>query len=142
MSKQFEEKVLEKLGELDGIKEKVSRIDAIEEKLSEIDIIKEKVSEIDVIKEQVSEIGPIKDKLKNIEEKVENISISVLLIEDEVSNKIPALFDAYSFNYELQKETEKQINSLKQENFNHSVRISNLEIESKHHSKQIKKLIS
>ena len=46
MSKDFEEKVLKKLDELD---EKVSRIDAIEEKISCIDEIKEKVSKIDEI---------------------------------------------------------------------------------------------
>ena len=46
MSKDFEEKVLKKLDELD---EKVSRIDTIEEKISCIDEIKEKVSRIDAI---------------------------------------------------------------------------------------------
>ena len=51
MSKDFEEKVLKKLDELD---EKVSRIDTIEEKISCIDEIKEKVSRIDAIEEKIS----------------------------------------------------------------------------------------
>ena len=91
MSKDFEEKVLKKLDELDEkvsridtieekiscideIKEKVSRIDAIEEKISCIDEIKEKVSRIDAIEEKISCIGEIKEKVSKIDE-IEKIAL-------------------------------------------------------------------
>lgn len=125
MSKDFEEKVLKKLSELD---KKVSRIDVIEEKLSEIDEVKGKVSRIDAIE----------DKLDKLDDKVERINKSVIIIEDKVSNEIPALFDGYASNYDLQKEAEKRITSLEQENFYNSIRISNLEIATKKRSKKIK----
>lgn len=113
MSKDFEEKVLKKLSELD---KKVSRIDAIEEKVSEIDSIKE--------------------KLDNLSDEVETIKRSVIIIEDKVSNEIPALFDGYTSNYDLQEEAEKRITFLEQENFYNSIRISNLEIATEKHSKK------
>ena len=135
MSKDFEEKVLKKLSELD---KKVSRIDVIEEKLSEIDEIKEKVSRIDAIEEKVSRIDAIEDKLDKLDDKVERINKSVIIIEEKVSNEIPGLFDGYTSNYDLQKEAEKRITSLEQENFYNSIRISNLEIATKKRSKKIK----
>ena len=81
MSNDFEEKVLNKLDELDRkvscideIKEKVSRIDAIEEKISCIDEIKEKVSRIDAIEEKISCIDEIKEKISCIDEIKEKVS--------------------------------------------------------------------
>lgn len=133
MSKDFEEKVLKKLSELD---KKVSRIDAIEEKVSRIEAIEEKVSRIDAIEEKVSEIDSIKEKLDNLSDEVETIKRSVIIIEDKVSNEIPALFDGYTSNYDLQKEAEKRITFLEQENFYNSIRISNLEIATEKHSKK------
>ncbi len=64
------------------------------------------------------------------------------MINYKYKYEIPALFDAYSFNYDLQKEDQKKIDSLEQKSFNHSIRISNLEMTTDENSKQIKKLIS
>ena len=125
MSNDIEEKVLNKLDELDR-------------KVSCIDEIKEKVSRIDAIEEKVSRIDAIEDKLDKLDDKVERINKSVIIIEDKVSNEIPALFDGYASNYDLQKEAEKRITSLEQENFYNSIRISNLEIATKKRSKKIK----
>lgn len=123
MSKEFEEKVL---GKLDSIE---TRLDSVETRL-------------DSLEEKVSEIDTIKTRLDSLEEKFDTMNESIILIEHKVSIEIPALFDGYSSNYDLQKEDEKKIDSLKQENFNHSIRIANLEITTDEHSKQIKKLIS
>lgn len=126
MSNEFEEKVLVKL-------------DSLEEKVSEIDTIN---TRLDSLEEKVSKIDTINTRLDLLEEKFETMNESIVLIEHKVSVEIPALFDGYASNYDLQKEDEKKIDSLKQENFNHSIRIANLEITTDEHSKQIKKLIS
>ena len=90
MSNDFEEKVLNKLDELDRkvscideIKEKVSKIDAIEEKISCIDEIKEKVSRIDAIEEKISCINEIKEKVSRIDAMEEKISCM-----DEIKEKV------------------------------------------------------
>ena len=82
-------------------------------------------------------VGNLNKTVDELNKKVEKIDKSVIIIEDKVSNEIPALFDGYSFNYELQKEDQKRINSLEKQIFNHSIRISNLEIAQKRHSKKI-----
>lgn len=130
MSKEFEEKVLEKLDSID------TRLNSLDTRVDSID------TRLNLVEGKVSEIDTIKTKLNSVEQKLETMNESIILIEHKVSIEIPALFDGYSSNYDLQKEDEKKINSLKQENFNHSIRIANLEITTDEHSKQIKKLIS
>ena len=113
MSKDFEEKVLNKLSELDVIKEKVS---IIEEKVSEIDVIKEKVS---IIEEKVSVIDELKREVKlnskkmdNLDNRLERVEKSLVLMENKLNEDLKAIHEGYILNYELRIEDRKRINSL------------------------------
>ena len=122
MSKDFEEKVLKKLDELD---EKVSRIDAIEEKISCIDEIKEKVSRIDAIEEKISCIDEIKEKVSKIDE-IEKIALANGRKIDHLDYRVGRIEDR------------KRIDSLEKQDFDYAARISNLEFAIEKNSEQIK----
>ena len=166
MSNDFEEKVLNKLDELDRkvscideIKEKVSRIDAMEEKISCMDEIKEKVSRIDAIEEKISCIDEIKEKVSKID-KIEKIALangrkidhldyrvgrmegSLILMESKLNNDLKAIHEGHILNTELRIEDRKKIDSLERQDFDYAARISNLELAVEKNSEQIKKLIS
>ena len=57
----------------------------------------------------------------------ESMNRTLILIEDDTSNKIPALFDGYSFQQKHIEEDEKRLDVLEKEVDNHSIRISVLE---------------
>ena len=61
------------------------------------------------------------------DKRFEEMQRTLVIIEDQVTNKIPALFDGYNANHELYKELEKRVDRLEEkENFN-SLKISVLE---------------
>ena len=70
------------------------------------------------------------------------INDSVIIIEDKVNRDLPSLYEIYSLNYGFQKENEVKVDSLEKNVFINSNKISNLEIITDKHSKQLKKLIS
>ena len=119
------------IGRLDRLTETVEGKDGIIERLDRLTETVEGENGIIYV------VGNLNKTVDELNKKVEKIDKSVIIIEDKVSNGIPALFDGYSFNYELQKEDQKRINSLEKQIFNHSIRISNLEIAQKRHSKKI-----
>ena len=136
MSKDFEEKVLKKLDELD---EKVSRIDTIEEKISCIGEIKEKVSKIDEIEKIALENGR---KIDHLDYRVGSIEGSLILMESKLNNDLKAIHEGHILNTELRVEDRKKIDSLERQDFDYAARISNLELAVEKNSEQIKKLIS
>ena len=136
------------IGRLDRLTETVEGKDGIIERLDRLTETMEGengvIERLDRLTETVEGengiiyvVGNLNKTVDELNKKVEKIDKSVIIIEDKVSNEIPALFDGYSFNYELQKEDQKRINSLEKQIFNHSIRISNLEIAQKRHSKKI-----
>ncbi len=132
MSKDFEEKVLKKLDELD---EKVSRIDAIEEKISCIDEIKEKVSKIDEIEKIALANGR---KIDHLDYRVGRIEGSLILMESKLNNDLKAIHEGHMLNTELRIEDRKRIDSLEKQDFDYAARISNLEFAIEKNSEQIK----
>ena len=152
MSKDFEEKVLKKLDELD---ETVSRIDTIEEKISCIDEIKEKVFRIDAVEEKVSCIDEMKEKVSRIDAiekialangrkidhldyRVGRIEGSLILMESKLNNDLKAIHEGHMLNTELRIEDRKRIDSLEKQDFDYAARISNLEFAIEKNSEQIK----
>ena len=126
MSKDFEEKVLNKLSELDVIKEKVS-------------IIEEKVSVIDELKREVKLNSK---KMDNLDNRLERVEKSLVLMENKLNEDLKAIHEGYILNYELRIEDRKRINSLENSSFDYAIRISNLEDIVDENTKQIKKLMS
>lgn len=79
-------------------------------------------------------------RLDNMDKKFDDMNRSILLIEDEVHNKIPALFDAHGFHQDHLEKHDEEIEDLQNKTENHSLRIISLEDESKEHSKQLENL--
>ena len=130
MSKEFEEKVLSTLEEhsiaLKTINEHTKIIEEHSKTLNEH--TKTLNEHTRILNEHSKDLAEIKKYL--------------LVLEDKISNELPALFDGFSMNIEKTSEIEfKQKATDKKVEFN-SIKISNLEKVSKMHDKQLKKLAS
>ena len=112
MSAEFEKHAYQRFEEFDEKFKKIDeRFDKIDERFEKID---ERFEKID-------------DTLEGIQETLEVMKRSIILIEDQVSVKIPALFDGYAMHQQKQEILEKDINSLNRKVENHDIRISILE---------------
>ena len=67
---------------------------------------------------------------------------TMLIIEDAVTNKIPALFDGYSMHQQKQEELEEKVESLEEITQTHSIRIAALETISSNDAKRLSKMSS
>lgn len=75
-------------------------------------------------------------------EDIKSIKRSLVLIEDAVNNKIPALFDAFMVSKQKDEELSTDIKKLEKTSDFHSLKISILEDTSKKHSEQLARLSS
>ena len=151
----------EKVSEIDEIKEKVSVIDDMQKVLDmHTKEFKDMKKVLDVHTKEFKDMKKVQnmhtkeleiieveicnhnDTFKEIKAEMKEIKHSLTIVEDAVTNKIPALFEIYSLNYGLQKENEKELKVVKKQEFENSVKINNLENITKEHSKQLKRLIS
>lgn len=138
MDNEFKQEVRLKFGEFDKRFESIdkrfdsvdARFDALEARMDASD------RKFDNFRNEVRE------KFNQYDEILASLQKSVLIIEDYVTNKIPALFDAYSLNQEQHHSFDEKIDSLENLTSNHSLKISVLEDTSKTHSEQLAKLTS
>ena len=79
------------------------------------------------IKELKDDVKELKDDVKELRQDHENMNRALILIEDDTSNKIPALFDGYSFHQQHIEDNDKRLIVLENEVDEHSIRISALE---------------
>ena len=117
----------EKFEELD------KRLDRVEERLDEHD------KRFD---NHENRLNSIENILNEHTKDIESIKRSLAIIEDAVTNKIPALFDAIQSNMEKHEEFDNRITKLENISDTNSLKISILEDTSKIHSKQLAKLSS
>lgn len=98
MSKEFEEIVLKKLGNLEN-----------------------------EVKGNNQRLGKLEIEVKDTEEVVTDIRQRFIKFDYEINKRIDTLFDANTVNLEKHTSFEKKISSLDNKNLNHDIRISNLE---------------
>ncbi len=107
------------------------RLDALEQQCKKLDVLDEHSKRLDVLEQQHKEcmarFDKIEQKLCEHDEDIKDIKRILLNIEIQVTEKIPALFDAYSANQDKHKVYDEQISSLEVQAFNHDIRISALE---------------
>ena len=131
MSKEFEEKVLSIL------EEKV--LPTLEEHSIALKTINEHTK---IIEEHSKTLNEHTKILNEHSKDLAEIKKYLFILEDKISNELPALFDGFSMNIEKTSEIEfKQKATDKKVEVN-SIKISNLEKVSKMHDKQLKKLAS
>lgn len=75
-------------------------------------------------------------------EDIKSMKKSLAIIEDAVTSKIPALFDAYQANYDKNEEFDNRLSTVENISDTNSLKISILEDTSKVHTKQLAKLLS
>lgn len=79
------------------------------------------------ITDMQKEITGMKKDIKELKEDVDTMNRNIIIIEDDTSNKIPALFDGYSFHQQHIEEHDKRIDTLEIKVDNHSNRLWALE---------------
>ena len=141
MSKEFEEKVLKKLEQLDVLTIKVENLSKeLKEFKTEQRAFNAKQEEFN---EKQLDFNEKQEELnKKILERLSSVEKNVLIIEDRVSNDIPALFYANETRYQKQTQFETNLNSLDKKTENHSIRILALEHTSEKHEEKLKNLVS
>ena len=127
MSKEFEENTT---AAINGLNSKVNNL------TSEVSNLNIKVNKLE------TEVSSINAKIDEHTEQLTEIKRYLILIEDKLSNQIPALFDAYNMNVEIanqikvnQEATDKKVEI-------NSFKISELEKTSKIHDEELKKILA
>ena len=117
----------EKTNKIDMLVEKTNKIDMLVEKTNKIDMLIEKVNMIEKKTDKIDMIDMILERLTALEKDHESMKRILILIEDDTSNKIPALFDGYSFHQQHIEEDERRLDVLENQVDEHSIRLSVLE---------------
>ncbi|MBR6505193.1 MAG: hypothetical protein IKT41_05815 [Clostridia bacterium] len=134
MSKDFEEKVLKKLEQLDTLSEEFKQF---RKEQREFNAKQEKFNA------KQEEFNAKQEELNTkILKRLDIIEKNVVIIEDRVTNEIPALFDADKTRNQKQLQFETTLDSLDQKTEDHAVRILALEYTSEKHEGQLKDLVS
>lgn len=121
MSQEFEEKVIKILGELS------TKMDEVDKKLS---------SKIDAVDKSLT------SKIDAHSVELADIKRYLVIIEDKLSNQIPALFDGYSMNVETTNQIKSRQEATDKKVEINSFKISELEKTSKIHDKELKRILA
>ena len=130
MSKEFEELVLKKLEKLDTLEEKTANTDKVIQEviLPKLDSLEVKITNTDKTLQEIStELKNTQKELRTTQKGLENLTNKFTMFDFEINKRIDTLFDAFTVNREKDLVHEKDIKSLDEKVFNHSIRISNLE---------------
>ncbi len=126
MSKEFEEIVLKKLGNLETeMKDNNKRLGNLEKDLKDtnqnlLDLTKQ-------VKSNTQRLGKVEMEVKDTGEVVQYLNNNFTNFDFEINTKINTLFDSYKVNKEKHDGLDNKMNSIEKETFNHDIRISNLE---------------
>ena len=127
MEKEFMEKVLAKLDKQEEFSQKM--LHKLEKHDKDLEQIFAKLEEHD-------------KKFEEHSKEIRSINNFLIVKEDELFNKIRALFDGYTANLEKNNVLESRQTATEQKVDINSLRISMLEDTSKHHTEQISKLLA
>lgn len=127
MEREFMEKVLAKLDKQEEFSQKM--LHKLEKHDKDLEQISAKLEEHD-------------KKFEEHSKEIRSINNFLIVKEDELFNKIRALFDGYTANLEKNNALESRQTATEQKVDINSLRISMLEDTSKHHTEQISKLLA
>ena len=136
MSKEFEEKVLE---ELNNMNKKMDRMnEQFTNKIDEVD--KRLTGRMDEMNKEFTEkIVEVDNRLTGT---MKEMNKTLVLIEYKMETEFPALYEIYSMNYKKQKENEKEIKSVAKTASKNSIHITHLYETLRDHEEQLRKLSS
>lgn len=135
MSQEFEEIVIERLDRMD---EKFSRIDERFNKIDErFDKMDEKIDNVE------AELGQKIDNVKKeLTDRIDGLSENVAVLEYKVTTGLPAIYEAHTLNYQIQKENERKLDSVVETTNKNSIQIAHLYETVRNHEERLRKLIS
>ena len=143
MSQEFEEKVIKILGELNTkMDENYFKLDA---KINAVDkSLSSKIDEVDKrLSAKIDAVGKrLTSKIDAHSVELADIKRYLVIIEDKLSNQIPALFDGYSMNLETTNQIKSRQEATDKKVEINSFKISELEKTSRIHDKELKRILA
>ena len=107
MSEEFEKIVIERFNKMDQRFEKMDqRFDKIDQRMDsmeqKIDNVNQKVDNVN------AELGQKIDNVKKeLTDRIDGLSENVAVLEYKVTTELPAIYEAHTLNYDIQKRNEK-----------------------------------
>lgn len=135
MSEEFEKIVIERFNKMDQRFEKMDqRFDKIDQRM---DSMEQKIDNVN------AELGQKIDNVKKeLTDRIDGLSENVAVLEYKVTTELPAIYEAHTLNYDIQKRNEKKLNSVLETTSKNSIQIAHLYETVKDHEKKLNKLIS
>lgn len=111
------------------LEERVTRLEESVARLEErVTRLEERVTKLEEdVKELKEDVKKLKDDVKELKESHINMNRNIILIQEDTSTKIPALFDGYSFHQQHIEQNDKRLDFLEDKVENHSIRLWALE---------------
>ena len=101
------------------------KFDEVNQRFDEVD---QRFDKVDKRFDEVNQrLDTHDEKLEKHDRKFEEMQRTLVIIEDQVTNKIPALFDGYNSNHELYEMLDKRVSDLEEKENLNSVKLSILE---------------
>lgn len=128
MSQEFEKIVIERFNKMDERFNKMDkRFDKMEEKIDNVE----------------AELGQKIDNVKKeLTDRIDSLSENVAVLEYKVTTELPAIYEAHTLNYQIQKENERKLDSVVETTNKNSIQIAHLYETVRNHEERLRKLIS
>lgn len=135
MSQEFEKIVIERFNKMD---ERFNKMDERFNKMDErFDKMEEKIDNVE------AELGQKIDNVKKeLVDRIDSLSENVAVLEYKVTTELPAIYEAHTLNYQIQKENERKLDSVVETTNKNSIQIAHLYETVRNHEERLRKLIS
>lgn len=135
MSQEFEKIVIERFNKMD---ERFNKMDERFDKMDErMDNMEQKMDNMN------AELGQKIDNVKKeLTDRIDSLSENVAVLEYKVTTELPAIYEAHTLNYQIQKENERKLDSVVETTNKNSIQIAHLYETVRNHEERLRKLIS
>lgn len=135
MSQEFEKIVIERFNKMD---ERFNKMDQRFYKMDQrLDSMEQKMDNMNV------ELGQKIDNVKKeLTDRIDSLSENVAILEYKVTTELPAIYEAHTINYQIQKENERKLDSVVETTNKNSIQIAYLYETVRNHEERLRKLIS
>ncbi len=146
MSEEFEKIVIERFNKMDERFNKMDerfdridqRMDGMEQKMDNMN--QELNQKIDNVNAELSQ--KIDNTKKELADRIDGLSENVAVLEYKVTTELPAIYEAHTLNYQIQKENERKLDSVVETTNKNSIQIAHLYETVRNHEERLRKLIS
>lgn len=128
MSQEFEKIVIERFNKID------ERFDKMDERLDNMEQNMDNMN---------AELGQKIDNVKKeLTDRIDSLSENVAVLEYKLTTELPAIYEAHTINYQIQKENERKLDSVVETTNKNSIQIAHLYETVRNHEERLRKLIS